>query len=216
MRGASVGVMGCARHGARCCGCRRVWAVRCAGVFHCEGCGRDVLEGGGGGLKGRGGGWDIPPLRVPLWFPPKQNFGCQPQTLEGEEGGGGCTPPPPTVYGRSHTSLGCGRFERGVLHAIALQSHGLCTAIAPAPACNAPATLHSQRTLQPMHPIPCSTYAPRNLHSQCNRHSGQPTAPRPAQRNAPHTINNLMLHSQCTPHRAQPMLTAPCTAMQGP
>ena len=43
----------------------------------------------------------------------KQNFGCQPQTLEGEEGGrggsrGGYTPPPPTVYGRSNTSLGGG------------------------------------------------------------------------------------------------------------
>ena len=55
---------------------------------------------------------------------PKQNFGCEPQTLEGEEGGegggwhkasvsdclplalgwGGVTPPPPAVYGRSKTS----------------------------------------------------------------------------------------------------------------
>ena len=36
---------------------------------------------------------------------PKQNFGCQPQTLEGEEGG--VAPPPPrTAYGRSTTSLG--------------------------------------------------------------------------------------------------------------
>ena len=66
---------------------------------------RDVLEGGGGGgggLKGVGGGegvWLGPPSslgppRVPaeaqiLLAPkaPKQNFGCQPQTLEGEEGG---------------------------------------------------------------------------------------------------------------------------------
>ena len=41
---------------------------------------------------------------------PKQNFGCQPPTLEGEEGGGlgggGVTPPPPAVYGRSNTSRG--------------------------------------------------------------------------------------------------------------
>ena len=30
---------------------------------------------------------------------PKQKFGCQPQTLEREEGGpGGSTPPPPSVY----------------------------------------------------------------------------------------------------------------------
>ena len=40
---------------------------------------------------------------------PKQNFGFQPQTLEGEEGGGGGSrgghPPPPTVYGHSNTSL---------------------------------------------------------------------------------------------------------------
>ena len=77
--------------------------------------------------RGRGGGvgWDPPPPRVPLWSPlkagqkasillalkaPKQNFGCQPQTLAGEEGGGGSRgggypPPPPTVYGRSDTSL---------------------------------------------------------------------------------------------------------------
>ena len=34
---------------------------------------------------------------------PKQSFGCQPQTLEGEEGGGGSACP--TVYGRSNTSL---------------------------------------------------------------------------------------------------------------
>ena len=46
---------------------------------------------------------------------PKQNSGCQPQTLEGEEGGpGGGTPPPPTVYGRSNTSL-LGPWMAGVL-----------------------------------------------------------------------------------------------------
>ena len=46
---------------------------------------------------------------------PKQNFGYQPQTFEGEEGGvevrpgeGGVVPPPPTVYGRSNASLGGG------------------------------------------------------------------------------------------------------------
>ena len=59
------------------------------------------------------------PPRVPLWSPkffnrksssaPKQNFGCQPQTLERKEGGGGSMgggPPPPTVVSRSNTSLG--------------------------------------------------------------------------------------------------------------
>ena len=61
---------------------------------------------GGGSEGGGGGGWDPTPPRVPLWSPrrranifsaeillapkaPKQNFGCQPQTLEGEMGGGG-------------------------------------------------------------------------------------------------------------------------------
>ena len=42
---------------------------------------------------------------------PKQNFGCQPQTLEGEEGGsrgGGGVLPPPPVYGRPNKSLGRG------------------------------------------------------------------------------------------------------------
>ena len=44
---------------------------------------------------------------------PKQNFGCQPQTLEGEEGegglgGGGGTPPPAVVYGHFNTSPGGG------------------------------------------------------------------------------------------------------------
>ena len=42
---------------------------------------------------------------------PKQKFGCQPQTLEGEGGGGsrgGGTPPPPAVYGRCNASLGLG------------------------------------------------------------------------------------------------------------
>ena len=92
---------------------------------------RDVSEGGGGGggLKGEGGGGWLgppPPPRVPLWSSaeggPKflkrksswhrrrrsKNFGCQPQTLEGEEGGlggKGGAPPPPAVYGRSNTSL---------------------------------------------------------------------------------------------------------------
>ena len=40
---------------------------------------------------------------------PKQKFGCQPQTLAGEEegggGSGGVPPPPPAVYGRSNASL---------------------------------------------------------------------------------------------------------------
>ena len=62
-------------------------------------------EGGRGVLKGGGFGWDPPPPRVPLWSLSKAgpkiltlnplgtegagaNFGCQPQTLEGEEGGG--------------------------------------------------------------------------------------------------------------------------------
>ena len=82
---------------------------------------RDVLEGGEGGGGGGGVGWDPPPPRVPLWSPPKagrnfssvnppstlkapkQNIGCQPQRLEGEEGPGGgtavlihpCPAPPP-------------------------------------------------------------------------------------------------------------------------
>ena len=43
----------------------------------------------------------------------RQNFGRQPQTLEGEEEGeggpgGGQPPPSPAVYGRSNTSLGMG------------------------------------------------------------------------------------------------------------
>ena len=84
-------------------------------------------EGGGGGLQGGGGGFGLEPPhpRVPLWSPllksswrqrrRSKNFGCQPQTLEGEEGGGskgGGTPPPPTVYGRSNASLGGGGSAR--------------------------------------------------------------------------------------------------------
>ena len=82
--------------------------------------------GGGGAEEGGGGrfGWDPPSSQGPPMVPaeggpksfeasirlapkvPKQNFGCQPPTLEGEEGGpGGGTPPPPAVYGRSTTSL---------------------------------------------------------------------------------------------------------------
>ena len=68
--------------------------------------------GGGGGGGGVGG---TPPAELGCQGtghiphashipPPKQNFGYQPQTLEGEAGGGG-TPPPPAVYGRSNTSL---------------------------------------------------------------------------------------------------------------
>ena len=56
---------------------------------------------------------------------PKQNFGCQPQTLEGDEVGGGVqgggAPPPPAVYSRSNRSLppppplqGGGGWEKGL------------------------------------------------------------------------------------------------------
>ena len=38
--------------------------------------GRDVLEGGGGAEGFEGGHWDPPPLRVPLWFPPKAGQKC--------------------------------------------------------------------------------------------------------------------------------------------
>ena len=65
-----------------------------------------IRRGGGseGGREGGGGGFSrtLPPPRVPLWSPPKggrkilkrkssapkQNFGCQPQTLQEEEGWG--------------------------------------------------------------------------------------------------------------------------------
>ena len=105
-------------------------------------CSREVLEGGEGvvrGSEGEGGGSAGPPSSygppvVPseggpkifeasiLLAPkvPKQTFGCQPQTLQEEEGGGegvqgeggrggvrGGTTPPPTVYGRSNTSPPC-------------------------------------------------------------------------------------------------------------
>ena len=72
-------------------------------------CPRDVLERGEGGSEAREGGLagTPPPPRVPLlvlrrWRAkifsasillapkaPKQNFGCQPQTVEGEGGGRG-------------------------------------------------------------------------------------------------------------------------------
>ena len=69
--------------------------------------GRDVLEEGGG-LKGGGIGRDPPSSQGPpkagpaifeasiLLAPkaPKQNFGCQPPTFEGEEGGPGGGDPP--------------------------------------------------------------------------------------------------------------------------
>ena len=85
--------------------------------------GRDVLEGGEGGLKG---GWLGLPLL--LWSPPKAGqkiFSLKPLGAEakfwlsaskiGKVGGrgrgvqGGIPPPPPTVYGRSNTSLGMGK-----------------------------------------------------------------------------------------------------------
>ena len=68
-------------------------------------------EEGGGGLKGGALAGTPPPPRIPLWSPPKagrklgaqillapkapkQNLGCQPQTLEVEEGGPGGGYPP--------------------------------------------------------------------------------------------------------------------------
>ena len=98
-----------------------------------EGSTRDVLERGEGGSeggRGRGVWLGHPSSQGPPMVPaegenleasillapkaPKQHFGCQPQTLEGQGrgvqggGGGGYPPPPPTVYGRSKTSLGGG------------------------------------------------------------------------------------------------------------
>ena len=117
-----------------------------SGVSTGGGGGRDVLEGGGGLLRGvREGGLAGTPL-LPgspygprrrqakifeasiLWAPkaPKQNFGCQPQTLEGEEGwggsrggkggkGGGGITRLLLVYCRSNTSLGVGdNFRAGI------------------------------------------------------------------------------------------------------
>ena len=95
--------------------------------------GQGCIRREGGALKGGGGGWLGPPSsQGPPMVPrrrgaehfeaeillapkaPKKNFGCQPQTLEGEEGGGGPgegAPPPPEVYGRSSTSLPLGFQE---------------------------------------------------------------------------------------------------------
>ena len=81
-----------------------------------RGLARDVL-GGGGGLAGTplllGSPYGPRRRRAKIFEAsillapkaPKQNFGCQSQTLEGEEEGGGSRRPP-TVYGRSNTSLG--------------------------------------------------------------------------------------------------------------
>ena len=98
-----------------------------------QGCIRSGGRRGGGGLKGgERGVWLGPPSSLgPPMVPaeggpkvfeasillalkaPKQKFGCQPQTLEGEEGWGvqgGVPPPPPAVYGRSNTSRGGGGY----------------------------------------------------------------------------------------------------------
>ena len=94
---------------------RTHWALR-HGIGNRQDRGRDVLEGGEGGLAGTPSSQG--PLMVPAEGGPKnfkrksswhrrrlsRKFGCQPQTLEGEEGGKGGTPPP-TVYGTSNTSL---------------------------------------------------------------------------------------------------------------
>ena len=60
-----------------------------------------------------------------------KNFGCEPQTLEGEGGGaggfggGGGTPPPPAVYGRSNASLhGPLRAPRGMRLCMRLTERG--------------------------------------------------------------------------------------------
>ena len=105
----------------RCHTCRRAMPRPGHRLIERVGGGGEISQGcigkGGGVLKGRGGGgvWLGPPLlpgspygphrrraeifeaSIP-WAPkvPKQNFGCQPQTLEAEEGGqrGGVPPPP--------------------------------------------------------------------------------------------------------------------------
>ena len=63
---------------------------------------RDVVEGGGGGSAGTLLLLGVPAKEAQILLAPKapkQNFGCLPQTLEGEGGA------PPAVYGRSSTSL---------------------------------------------------------------------------------------------------------------
>ena len=100
---------------------------------------------GGGIQSGKGGvrgfGWDPPLLPGSPYGPrrrrakdfeasillapkgPKQKFGCQPQTLEGEEGG------PPAVYGRSNTSLATVLLCQGLL----CQGCDECAGVRPAP-----------------------------------------------------------------------------------
>ena len=87
--------------------------------------GPGMYNGGEGGSERGRGVWLGPPSSLGLqkFFTLKsswhqrhrsRNFGCQPYTLEGEEGGGrgsrggGGTVPPPAVYCRSNTSVGGG------------------------------------------------------------------------------------------------------------
>ena len=103
------------------------WSLWSGGGFQGGGGGRDVLERGEGG----GGGGTGAPLLLGSPYGPrrrraenfyasillapkaqKQNFGCQPQTLEGGEGG---YPPSSSsaVYGRSNIGGRGGNFARG-------------------------------------------------------------------------------------------------------
>ena len=101
---------------------RLVWVI-CHTPHGTRLCMHDYHKGGEGGSEGgraKGVWLAPPPSRVPLWslpkaglLPPKQNFGCHPQALEGEEGSGGY-PPPPTMYGRSNTPLWGGRGAAGL------------------------------------------------------------------------------------------------------